>query len=288
MKRGAIKPPIGRHGGKYFLACSIVEQFPEHHTYVEPFGGAASVLLNKVSSAVEVYNDLDEKIARLFRVLRENGKELQRKLVLTPYSEVEFIDALEPSTDEIEQARRDFVRWKFSFAGRRNSFSYGMYQSRRGMCSLVASYLSSIDEHLPDIVERLREVQIVNRPAFDVIEKWDSPDTLFYCDPPYLPTVRAKGSCEIYDYEMSKEDHISLADILKRCKGKVVLSGYPSILYSKLYSSWRRIVFDVANHAANTKTKARKSECLWMNYGEVVEKGSSVKGKLTTKGFRLR
>ena len=80
---------------------------PAHHTYVEPFGGAASVLLNKPPAAVEVYNDLDQRITQLFRVLRDNGKELQRRL--TPYSEVEFGNATEPTTDEIEQARRDFV-----------------------------------------------------------------------------------------------------------------------------------------------------------------------------------
>ena len=87
------------------LVSAIIETFPSHHTYVEPFGGAASVLLNKPIAAVEVYNDLDLRITRLFRVLRDHGPELQRRLSLTPYSEAEFREAQAEAPDEIEAAR---------------------------------------------------------------------------------------------------------------------------------------------------------------------------------------
>ena len=85
-----LRPPVKWHGGKRYLCHRIIETFPPHQTYVEPFGGAASVLLNKPIAPVEIYNDLDERITRLFRVLRDHGEELRRRLTLTPYSEVEF------------------------------------------------------------------------------------------------------------------------------------------------------------------------------------------------------
>jgi DNA adenine methylase len=123
-----LRPPVKWHGGKHYLAKRIVDRFPVHHTYLEPFGGAASVLLNKQPSAVEVYNDLDQRITRLFRILRDHGDEFRLRLSLTPYSESEFNDAIHPASDEIEQARRDFVRWRLSIGGRGDSFSFTLHQ----------------------------------------------------------------------------------------------------------------------------------------------------------------
>jgi DNA adenine methylase len=224
------------------------------------------VLLNKVPSPVEVYNDLDERITRLFRVARDHGQELQRRLSVTPYSELEFLDAEKDVADEIEQARRDFVRWGLSLGGRGDSFSFTLHRVRRGMADVVSGYLSTIDEQLPLIVARLRSVEILCRPAVDVIRAWDSADTLHYCDPPYVPETRHEGSRSIYGCEMTEEDHRELASVLKACKGKVVLSGYPSDLYDELYAGWRTVTFDMPNHAAGGREKARKQETLWLNW----------------------
>jgi DNA adenine methylase len=261
-----LRPPVKWHGGKNYLARRIIDLFPDHHTYVEPFGGAASVLLNKTPSPVEVYNDLDHHITRLFRVLRDHGDEFSRRLALTPYSEVEFYDAATPNDDEIEQARRDFVRWRLSLGGRGDSFSFTLHRVRRGMADVVSGYLSTIDEQLPLIIERLRRVELVSRPAQEVIAKWDSAETLFYCDPPYVSGTRHAGSLQVYGHEMSDDQHRELAALLGRCEGHVVVSGYPSALYDELYAGWRCREFDIANHAAGAKQKKRERECLWMNY----------------------
>ncbi len=269
MNMGAkksLRPPVKWHGGKFYLSNRIIAHFPLHQTYIEPFGGAASVLLNKSPSQVEVYNDLDERITRLFRVLRDHGQELHRRLTLTPYSEIEFEQAEEPAADEIEQARRDFVRWRLSLGGRGDSFSFTLHRVRRRMADVVSGYLSTIDEEIPRIIERLRTVQIVQRPALEVIRTWDAPETLIYCDPPYLHSTRHEGSRTIYGCEMSEEEHRELAEVLKTCRGRVVLSGYPSDLYSELYQHWRSIEFDMPNHAAGGRTKARKRETIWMNW----------------------
>jgi DNA adenine methylase len=264
--KGALRPPVKWHGGKHYLCHWIIGNFPPHHTYLEPFGGGASVLLNKAPSQVEVYNDLDERITRLFRVLRDNGDEIRRRLSLTPYSETEFQSAVESCCDEIEQARRDFVRWRLSLGGRGDSFSFTLHRVRRGMPDVVSGYLSMIDEQLPFIIERLRRVQIVQRPAIDVIRTWDSPQTLVYCDPPYVPESRHAGSREVYGCEMSEHDHRELAEVLQNCQSRVLLSGYPSALYNDLYGKWRQVQFDIANHAAGGRSKSRKTEVIWMNW----------------------
>jgi len=134
------------------------------------------------------------------------------------------------------------------------------------MADVVSGYLSMIDDQLPIIVERLRTVEILSRGALDVIHAWDSPTTLIYCDPPYLPSTRHEGSRSIYGYEMSEDDHRELGTAVRKCKSKVVLSGYPSALYEELYGAWRIVTFDMANHAAGGRAKARKAETLWMNW----------------------
>ena len=135
------------------------------------------------------------------------------------------------------------------------------------MADVVSGYLSIIDDQLPLIAERLRTVQILAKPAIDVIQTWDSVDTLIYCDPPYVPHTRHSGSLNVYGYEMTESQHRDLATVLNQCKGKVVLSGYPSKLYDKLYRKWHRDEFDIANHAAGAKKKGREIECVWRNFG---------------------
>lgn len=267
-----IRPAIKWHGGKFYLAKSIVEKFPAHNTYVEPFGGAASVLINKPASAVEVYNDLYEELTRFFRVLRDNGSELQRRLQLSPYSEADFLADQPGTDDEIELARRFFARFRQSIGGRGAAFSYSLHRSRRGLADVVSGYLSAIDEELPKIVERLRGVQILCRDAIEVIQKWDSGDTLFYCDPPY--PHRTRESTSVYACEMSDEDHRRLAGVLNSCKGRVILSGYPSDLYDELYQGWSQVSFDIANHAAGGESKSRKTEVLWMNFEPVAQQAA--------------
>ena len=261
-----IRPPVKWHGGKSYLCQRIVEQLPPHHTYVEPYGGCASVLLNKSPASVEIYNDLDGRISRLFRVLRDHGAELCRLLRLTSYSEVEFMAAADPTNDEIEAVRRDFVRWRQSIGGRGESFSFTKHRSRRGMADVVSGYLSAVDANLPRIIDRFRRVQILCRPALDVIKKWDGPDTLIYCDPPYVHGTRHRGSRNVYAVEMTDDDHRQLAEVLHGCRSKVVLSGYPSKLYTELYADWRIMTFEMPNNAAGGRKKARKFETLWMNF----------------------
>ena len=258
-----IRPPVKWHGGKHYLCKRIIAQFRPHHTYVEPFGGAASVLLNKEPSKVEVYNDIDDRLTRFFRVLRTQSDEFIKQVTLTPYSEIEFIQAgCNEQKNDLEQARQDFVRWRQSRGGREDDFSYTLHRSRRHMADVVSGYLSAIDKVLPIVVERFRRVQIVCRKALKVIDMWDSKDTLFYCDPTYMPETRTTP--KVYRHEMTPEDHENLLERLLLCEGMVFISGYPSDLYEDLLKGWEKMTVTIANHAAGGKKKKLKTEVLWM------------------------
>lgn len=259
------RPPVKWHGGKRYLAARIIAHFPPHRIYLEPFGGAASVLLNKPPVEVETYNDLDRRITRLFRVLRDHGDEFLAKARLTPYSQIEFDEAAKypKGATDVDKAFCDFVRWRQSFGGKGANWSYTTGRARGGMAGDVNAWWTAI-EGLPRIIDRLRRVQILCQPAIDAIRRFDHRDALIYCDPPYVHSTRSKGGTDVYGVEMSDDDHRELAAVLNSCQAKVVLSGYPSPLYAKLYKGWRKVAFDIANHAAGGRSKSRQRECLWI------------------------
>jgi DNA adenine methylase len=165
----------------------------------------------------------------------------------------------------LERARRFFVRARQTRTALAQKASLGRWAnckntSRAGMSGAVSRWLGSV-ESLPDIAFRLLRVQVENRPSIEFIKLYDSPDTLFYCDPPYVHETRGDGNA--YGFEMSDEEHLELADILNNCKGKVAVSGYNCSLMNKLYQGWNR-------HDALAKTchsvKSIRQEALWTNY----------------------
>jgi len=244
-----------------------VSLFPLHRIYLEPFGGAASVLLNKSPVEVEAYNDLDLRITRLFRVLQKEGREFVQRIQFVPYSEREFECAADypQGASDLDKAMCDFIRWRQSFGGRGRTWSYTTKRARGGMAGDVNAWWTAI-EQLPEIIERLRRVQILSQPAIDAIRRFDHPEALIYCDPPYLHETRAPNSRDVYGIEMTEEEHRQLGEVLTKCVSKVVLSGYPSPLYEDMFRCWRRVEFDIANHAAGGRKKSRKCETLWLNW----------------------
>lgn len=250
----------------------IVPHFPKHQTYVEPFGGSAAVLLNKEPSPVEVYNDINSEVVTIFRVLRDHPDELQRALQLTPYSREEFVRSFGPmdGLDDIEKARRLVVRFRMAFSGHGTNitpgqWSYSVSHANRGMSGRVSAWLSAIDSVLPQVSERFSRVQIENLSWEDIIPRYDTPDTLFYCDPPYMLSTRDAG--EAYGNEMTDEQHEALADMLNSVKGHVVLSGYASPEYDKWYRGWKRVEFGAVAHAGLKRSgdkRASRMEVLWI------------------------
>lgn len=243
MATGRPSRPLVRwHGGKWILASWIIENLPPHRIYVEPFGGAGSVLLKKPRSYAEIYNDRDGDIVNLFRVARDRGPELVEKLRLTPFSRDEFIAAYERSDDPLERARRLVVKCYQGFGtnSQLSSKRSGFRSNSNRSGTTPAHDWANYPDALAAIAERLRGVVIENRDASRVIENHDSEDAVFYVDPPYLIDTRGDNRAD-YVYELTREGHVALARQLRGIRGRAVVSGYPHPLYEELYQGWTRL-----------------------------------------------
>jgi DNA adenine methylase len=238
------RPILRYHGGKWLLGEWIISHFPEHRVYVEPFGGAASVLLQKRRSYAEVYNDMSGELCNLFRVVRDQGETLRQKLHLTPFSRDDYRESFKVSEDPVEQARRTVIRSMMGFGS--NSFcrdiKSGFRSNSNRSGTTPAHDWTNYPECLPAIIERLRGVVIENRDGAEIMARHDRPDCLHYCDPPYVHDTRrymdAHGN-HGYDHEMTDEDHRTLAAFLRTLKGMVIVSGYDCPLYAEIYQGWR-------------------------------------------------
>lgn len=254
------RPIVRYHGGKWLLAPWIIQYFPQHRAYVEPYGGGGSVLLRKARSYAEVYNDLDSEIVNVFRVARDNGARLRELLYLTPFAREEFKDSYGACDDPVEQARRTITRAFLGYgsaAASGKSTGFRANSNRSG--TTPARDWRNYSEAFDSLIDRLRGVIIENRDAIEVMAAHDAPQTLHYVDPPYVMDTRDNHGSD-YRYEMTDDDHIKLADFLKNVKGMVVLSGYPSDLYDDLYADWSRI-----DRASKADNRSDRTECLWLS-----------------------
>jgi DNA adenine methylase len=264
--RGA---PLNYPGGKYWLAAKIIPLIPPHTTYVEVFGGAAHLLFRKSPSRVEVYNDINGDIVNFFRVLRdpEKSKRLQELLCLTPYSREEWIfcrDSLnDAGIDDVERARRFFVKIRQSFNGKGETWGYDV-RGNRGITRNQAFY--KIINCFPEFHERIRNIQVENDDFEKVIRRYDTPDTFFFCDPPYIGN---RVGTEFL--EMPVEDHERLVEVLLSIEGKAMLCGYENEIYKVLERrGWKKIGFTVSTYCTNPnqtggKRRSRR-EYVWINY----------------------
>lgn len=256
--RAALRYP----GGKWKLAPWIIEHFPPHEVYVEPFCGAASVLMQKKRARQgEVINDLDSDVVNLFRLLREpeEAKRLIEQIELTPFARAEFEESYAEAEDPIEKARCYLVR---AYMGQGSYLNYrnNGFRSRRNNDKFPARDWQLYPASLVSIIQRLQGVVIENRPAVEVIERYDSPRTLFYCDPPYVWESRSADCTRQYHYEMSDADHVELAKLLHNIKGMAIISGYWSALYDRLFGDWK-----CYSHRHNKDRGTSSEECLWIS-----------------------
>lgn len=267
-----ISPPLKWHGGKHYLAARIVGLMPPHLHYVEPFAGGLSVLLVKSPEGVsEVVNDMDRSLSNFWDVLRSDVlfPEFIRLAQATPFSE----DVFDTAFMRRDHRGGDLVHWAFwffvlcrqSLAGRMKAFApLSRTRTRGGMNEQASAWLSAV-EGLPTVHARMKRVVVLNRDALDVIRQQDGPDTLFYCDPPYLHETRATTAD--YVHEMTKAQHADLLATLGGIRGKFLLSGYRSAVYDHDADTygWRRHDFDLPNNAAGGESKRRMVECVWVN-----------------------
>lgn len=270
-----IDSPLKWHGGKHYLASKLVAMMPPHIHYVEPYAGGLSVLLAKDPEGVsEVVNDLNRQLTNFWQVMAcpVQFPRLIREAEATPFSEELWSNAgriIDPNSgcdDSASLAAAFFVVCRQSLAGRMQSFApLSRTRTRRGMNEQASAWTNAVDG-LPEVHARLRRVVVLNRDALDVIRQQDGPDTLFYLDPPYLHETRT--SKQVYEHEMTWEQHVDLCTVIRKCTGKVMVSGYPSELYRFQLEDegWHRTDFEIANSSAGGKSKRKMVECVWTNF----------------------
>jgi DNA adenine methylase len=271
------RPVLRWHGGKWRLAPWIINHFPPHRVYVEPFGGAGSVLLRKERSYAEIYNDLDNDVVNLFRVLRTGGgAQLADLLRLTPFARLEFKEAYDMSPDPVERARRLCIRAMMGFGsnGHNIRVKTGFRNNSNRSNTTPALDWRNYPDTLLAVIDRLQGVVIENREAVACMEQHDGPETLHYLDPPYphetrsLKNVydlkyRGSGSSHrsaMYEHELTRKGHIRLLAAAKRLRGMVVISSYGNTLYEDRLRHWRRVETPALADGAQART-----EVLWIN-----------------------
>lgn len=246
-------------GAKWGMAEEIVSLMPPHRSYLEPFFGSGAVLFNKPPSAIETVNDIDGDIVNFFTVLREQPDELARLISLTPYARDVFDDAHQNrGADPLDRAYRFAIRSKMGHGFKtylKTGFKIDRYARERAYC---VDCWNSLPNSLRDAAERLKYVQIENRPALDVIRSFNFENVLIYADPPYLLDTRGGKQ---YRYEMTEQDHVNMLAALLDHKGPAILSGYPSELYDRELKGWSRITRKSYNQNSDERT-----EVLWLNF----------------------
>ena len=260
---------FGWYGGKFSHLEWLLPLLPQCHHYCEPFSGSAAVLLNREPSRIETYNDIDGEVVNFFRVLRDHCEELMRLISLTPFSREEYFHAIydELETDPIERARRFYIKARQTRTGLAQKASIGRWAncketSRSGMSGVVSRWLGGVSS-LEEIADRLLRVQIENRPAVETMRLYDGPETLFYCDPPYLHSTR--GDSNAYGFEMDVDAHRAFAYAANTCTGKVAVSGYEHPLMNELFPQAKWIKTSAPDRTIHS-TKGTRRELLWTNY----------------------
>ncbi len=266
-----MRAPFTYYGGKMGMAPRIVSLMPPHRVYIEPFFGSGSVFFAKAPARHEIINDLDHNVVTFFRLLRDHPEDLERVCTLTPYARAEYeaADLDEAGLDDLERARRFWVRVNQSFsktAGRQTGWSITTARTQPVAESVIGRL-----GRFSKCVERLARTQIEHCDAADLIDRLATSETVVYADPPYLASTR-RGRDRLrpkdYLHDMGEPaDHERLAEVLHSTPATVILSGYPSELYEKLYADWWHQDVAVTVHSSNSATSARgaRTERLWAN-----------------------
>lgn len=247
-------------GSKWSIAKWIINFFPDHHSYLEPFFGSGAVLFNKPRSHIETVNDLDENVVNLFEWIKRDPERLAHEIYFTPYArqvyEKAFITVPE---DSLQKAVNFYIRLNMGHGFRTNGEKVGWKNDVQGRERAYASQdWCNLPEKIVQAAERLRGVQIECQTAVELISRFNYPSVLIYADPPYVMGTRHGKQ---YRCEMDDQDHSDLLDALQTHKGPVILSGYDNPLYNSRLKGWYR-----EETVAYSQVCSKKKEVLWMNF----------------------
>lgn len=255
-------------GGKLRSVNNILPYLPYRRVWVEVMGGSGVITINRQPSKLDVYNDRYGGVVAFYRCLRDANKyqEMVRRLELTMNAREEFVYAKEnweKCYDDVDRATLWYYMVTMSFG------ALGRNYGRR-----TNSGLQTYQRTLPlfsSIHERFKNVQVENLDWKACLQDYDSHETVFYIDPPYLNTDPG-----IYKHGFSEDDHRALLDQVQRTTGFVALSGYANPLYDS-YKWDNRVEWEVAvsidafaftdnnqEHLKDVKTRGKATEVLWI------------------------
>jgi DNA adenine methylase len=254
-----VSRPVMRYqGGKWRLAPFVLRHFPPHSTYLELFGGSAAVLLRKDRARSEIYNDLSSDVVRTFLAIRRHPAELARAIALTPYARSEYETLYEPTDCDIEAARR-FIARSFMGQNSKGAFKRSGFDARNNVDHFIARLrsLAAVPDQVAIVAGRLSQVLFENRDALELIAQYATPETLIYADPPYL------GKRNYYQHPFGIQRHQALLTALQACSAMVVVSGYPSPLYTEMLTGWQMVC--ARARTDTTSSSSARTEVLWLN-----------------------
>ena len=264
-----MKTPISYYGGKARIASAIVPHIMaiSHTVYAEPFAGGLAVLYAKGKKPVtnthyyrEAINDTNKQLITFWRVAREQPEELARWIDLTPYSQEEHREARKiynnpTEYSDIKVAWAVYIECNMSFG---NKIEAG-WATGTITRNLAATWVKR-SSRLPECFERLKDVHIGCEDAIKFIDRWDSPQTVFYTDPPYPNTVQGHyGGYTLDDYQ-------ALCDRLDTCESSYILSNYHQDIAPKTAQKCVEIeaVMSAANGRHRGKHNTKRTEKLWI------------------------
>lgn len=256
-----MKAIIKYPGSKWGIADWIIDRFPEHHSYLEPFFGSGAVLFNKRRSNIETVNDLDGNVVNLFECIRRDPERLAHDIYYTPYARQVYDSAFcaDLPDDPYERAVAFYIRLNMGHGFRTNGEKVGWKNDVQGReRAYAAREWCILPDRILQAAERLRGVQIECMDAVKLIQRFNNPKVLIYCDPPYVLSTRHGKQ---YRCEMDNDQHEQLLDALMEHDGPVVLSGYDSGLYNDRLAGWHR-----EERTAYSQIASKKQEVIWMNY----------------------
>lgn len=247
-------------GSKWSAAGWIISFFPGHHSYLEPFFGSGAVLFNKPRSNIETVSDLDGNVVNLFEWIKRDPERLAHEIYWTPYARQAYEDAFAMVPDDsLGKAVNFCIRLNMGHGSRTNGGKTGWKNDVQGR---ERAYASQDWVHLPEKImqaaERLRGVQIENKPAAELIQRFNFPNVLVYNDPPYVLSTRHGKQ---YRHEMDDKAQNDLLDVLLMHKGPVLISGYDNRLYNDRLKGWHK-----EETGCYSRTGSKKKEILWMNF----------------------
>ena len=270
----AVKPLIKWYGGKWWLKNKLIDLMPSHSNYIEPFAGGASVLLNKYPCDFEILNDSNELLIHFYTLVRDKPEFVMDALKDVEYSQSHFDKAmsiLANSHSLDEKALAFFITSRMSYGGKGGWFAWT--DNQKGKSGEPQEYKTweSVKSRVPIVSARLQNVTILSKNAIYNISLWDNEDTLTYCDPPYMHATREKSSRRSYEFEMSDSEHMRLAQVLNRCRGHVIISGFESSEYDTYYAGWQKRSWVVKNNGTLTSKSATgqsatMQEVIWCNF----------------------